>query len=312
MPGIIGWLALAAGLLTAIGVLRRTRTLFGSHQVRALTDDGGRWHTVELPLDFVAPRTELRPRDAHSAVEEVSGERDVLTLPTALRGRLFGRGDAMFGRALQDALLVQALEEVVDAEGELWLTEQRLQLRYYRGKRDVWQQRLERVAGRLRHALEADWRRVAERWGLACPGADPRVLEGVFDGGRLSVRAEGGTAWAPGLRIERALRDPLPPGTVVAHPAAGPGPSVRLADPVLDHLHLSTPSPERLAERLCRDAVRAPLMELVHAEPGARVEAEQIEVVLPAPVEDIVGWVARIVALEAALRLPEDGAGPSG
>ena len=97
---------------------------------------------------------------------------------------------------------------------------------------------------------------------------------------RLDINGGFG-ALGPGARGGATLGRALPEGTRVAHVASGAG-QVRLADPILDGmLSVETSDAPALAERVCDDAVRGPLLEVLHGHPGSVLTAETVTLYAP-------------------------------
>lgn len=78
-------------------------------------------------------------------------------------------------------------------------------------------------------------------------------------------------------RIQAHLDRPLPARTHIVHADLGSGQGATLGDPVLDSMvHVATDDIEVLRQRLATEAVRGPLLEIVHGQPTSHVDATTI------------------------------------
>ena len=152
----------------------------------------------------------------------------------------------------------------------------------------------------LAEARRRHWRAVAGAYGLTL-SASLDALHGTVGG--IDVAAEYGSR--PGTTtptvIQATLRRPLPEGTHIVR--AGLGPSrVTLGDPVLDAmLAMQTSDGTALAERLCTDEVRGPLLEVVHGHPRSEVTPTRVWLVMDWPGAAFPTAFAAVVDLARAL-----------
>lgn len=134
-------------------------------------------------------------------------------------------------------------------------------------------------------------------------GGVPVRLVGRVDELRLEVVLPwlDGHTWRATIQAE--FRTPLPEGTEILGVTDDGEPSVELGDLIFDSspVVVHTSDPAALAERICRDEVRAPLLDAICDNPGSEVSADGIQVELAAGALDIDGAVLDVLRLVEAL-----------
>jgi len=138
----------------------------------------------------------------------------------------------------------------------------------------------------LRDAAARTWAARAKRPGLALDA--PYRLVGVMGGVPVRLSWEAGDPEGA-VVLDATVPGLVPPDLLVEARRPGQTPGVALLDPVLDrHVVVSGASPERLRTLVCNDAVRGPLLALLHEAPGARIEGPRVRVRSPGPTPDTV------------------------
>ncbi len=134
------------------------------------------------------------------------------------------------------------------------------------------------VARDLERAALAPWNTVAETYGLtvSLPGGGEVLLEGDLHLGLLRARSlprEQELHTEVRLQFRQPLATPL--RVIAADHADAPG--IRLGDPVLDgHITAHGADPEAIRRLLRREALRGPLLAILHAHPGSVLTQEAL------------------------------------
>lgn len=153
-------------------------------------------------------------------------------------------------------------------------------------------------------AALARWEGAADGLGLSQEAGHFYRLRGSVEGVLLAVDGVGdfGKPGTLGISVRGTLLTPMPPGTRASHKDLPPEQPVRLEDPVLDGLiALTTREAAATRERLCTDAVRGPLLDVLHAHPGSVLRARTVELVVPEDAGDPAPLIRKVVDLVRAL-----------
>lgn len=272
-----------------------------------LAEDRPNQH-IQVDLDFRLPgNTQVRSvRGLGRMIADVVGERDV-QLGNDLDPLLHIRGPLPeIRQLLTEPAVDAAIRALLAAEFQLLLEPSRLITKHagdrYEGLAERVAQTLD-LARALRDCWERPWADLVERLGLRDESTDDlRKLAGNVDGVALVVQQHKRTFAQTTLRVTAQLRTPLPLRTTLVHPAHGQGPSADLPDPILaGQVHARSDDPEALAARVCTDAVRGPLMEVVHGHPPSVVTSNRIGLLVPDSPLDPRPWVDVVLELEQAL-----------
>ena len=262
---------------------------------------------VHIAVDFPLPPgfSMASATAADHLAERWLGRQDV-QLGNELDDRLTLWGPRDDVRALLDLPAIAAqLRELLDDDVLLRFDDQGLQLHVRGVPIAVGVEAVQRAlafASALEDALARPWSELQRQLGLRDESDDRRRrLAGNVHGVPLIVQQHRPGRGDLVLRVTAQLTRPLPEATLLCHPDRGQGRSQPLGDPVLDRLHVLGAT-EALRERLCRDEVRAPLMELLHGNPGSVLTADRIGVLLYDATLDPRPWVDRVLELERALR----------
>ena len=270
--------------------------------------DGGQQTKITVNLGFQMPRgCHVRPRGTFDGLANVVRGLDV-QVGNDLDPKLDIRGSERDLKVLlNDPEVVAALDEILERDGYFWLTEDELTLiepGNYVDDAVAWLRRSVRLPTRLRELWHEPWTSLRERLDLRdeTDGAGRR-LAGNAGGVPLVVQEHRHDASYPTLRVTAQLEDPLPDDTLVIHPSEGRRRRITFADPILEgHIHATSSDEDALIDRLCRDAVRGPLMDLIQGHPGSRLTSDRIGLMLPDAPLDPNGAVDLVLELEAALR----------
>lgn len=274
------------------------------------SDNGSNPSKTTVELGFQLPELHVRTqgRSIDGVFDMLRGRIDI-TLGTSFDQALHihGADKAAVRALLTDPAVQAAIRGVLGTFGELLITPRTVVTHQQGPLFDDVALKVNRavaLAVALRDRFEAPWKALGEAHGLtAVDTPDARVFEGEVGGASVRVeqaRLAGGDV---PLRVRVVLTRPLPPGTELVHIDRGKGPSAALADPILGaQVHAVSTDPDALSTRLSRDAVRGPLLEVVHGHPGSRVTSEAVELlVVPAPL-DPKPAVDLALELERALR----------
>ena len=143
------------------------------------------------------------------------------------------------------------------------------------------------------------WIELAHRHGLA---RDDRVqrLAGIIDGVDVTATLHV-DRWYPRTVISGTVQPPLPPDTQVVHRDLDPD-APPIGDPVLDGLVAIRGDLDRLRPWLCTDAVRGPLLEVVHGFPRSTVRTGAVVLTFPGRLgRSLAPAIDRVVDLARAL-----------
>lgn len=170
---------------------------------------------------------------------------------------------------------------------------------------------------RYRQLIEAGLSRVQPTTPRPVPSPRrPGELRGTVDGVRVSIMGPRLTDDRWVLEVRAALSPAFPAGTLVVARQEGvrrpTARASRLGDLVLDHALCATSTdPETLAQRLARDAVRGPVLDVVAAHPASELRADEVVHVVHDGALDVSGALDRVVDLVSVLssdRSPVDHA----